>query len=76
MSDTLTTDLAEAGGWSTVAGTLFLSAMELMEQLSVNDVLHGILLLGSIVFLYYKIANSRLDAKIKKRQLDEESSNK
>jgi hypothetical protein len=75
-SDVLDSDLAQAGGWSTVAGSVFLWVMELLGNMSVNDVLQGILLVGSIVFLYYKMLNARLDSKIKKKQLNDDSSKK
>jgi hypothetical protein len=72
MQGLLETDIAQAGGWTTVAGSLFLFIMEQLADLTVNDFLQGLMLVGSIIFLFYKIKNSRLDAKLKKKQLDKE----
>jgi hypothetical protein len=74
--DLLDSDLAQAGGWTTVAGSVFLSIMEWIGHLTVNDALQGILLVGSVIFLYYKILNARLDSKIKKKQLKDDSPKK
>jgi hypothetical protein len=74
--DLLDSDLAQAGGWTTVAGSVVLSIMEWIGHLTVNDVLQGILLVGSVIFLYYKILNARLDSKIKKKQLKDDSPKK
>jgi len=69
MDQYLDSDIAQAGGWTTVVGSLFLTIMEWFGEMTVNDFLQGILLVGSIVFLWYKILNSRLDAKLKRKQL-------
>jgi hypothetical protein len=68
-SEVLDSDLAQAGGWSTVVGSVFLTIMEWLGELTVNDILQGILLIGSIIFLWYKIVNARLDARIKRKEL-------
>jgi hypothetical protein len=75
-SDILDSDLAQAGGWTTVVGTVLLNIMEWIGHLTVNDVLQGMLLVGSVIFLYYKILNARLDSKIKKKQLNDDSPKK
>jgi len=69
MDQFLDSNAAQAGGWTTVVGSLFLTVMEWMGEMTVNDFLQGILLVGSIIFLFYKIANARLDAKLKRREL-------
>ena len=69
MDQYLDSDIAQAGGWTTVVGSLFLTIMEWFGEMTVNDFLQGILLVGSIIFLWYKILNSRLDAKLKRKQL-------
>lgn len=74
--DVLNSDLAQAGGWSTVFGSLILSVGEWLGEFTVNGFLQGIMLVGSIVFLYYKIMNARLDSKIKKRDLDDKPKEK
>jgi len=69
MDQYLDSDIAQAGGWTTVVGSLFLTIMEWFGEMTVNDFLQGILLVGSIIFLWYKILNSKLDAKLKRKQL-------
>lgn len=76
MDGYLETDIAQAGGWTTVGGSLFLFIMEQLADLTVNDFLQGLMLLGSIVFLFYKIKNARLDAKLKKKELNKDKNNK
>ena len=76
MDQYLDSDIAQAGGWTTVVGSLFLTIMEWFGEMTVNDFLQGILLVGSIVFLWYKILNSRLDAKLKKKQLKDSEDDK
>ena len=71
MEQFLDSNAAQAGGWTTVASSIFLTVLEWMGEMTVNDVLQGILLVGSIVFLWYKILNSRLDAKLKRQELKE-----
>jgi hypothetical protein len=72
MQEDFNMDIAQAGGWTTVASSFFLSVMELLGDVTVNDFLQGILLVGSIVFLYFKIKNSIMDLKLKKKELAED----
>lgn len=65
-------DLAQAGGWSAVVSSIMMSMMEWAVGLTVNDVLQGFMYAGSALFLYYKIVNSRLDAKMKRNALKED----
>jgi len=70
MNEVLNSDIAQAGGWTTVYLSIGLTVLEWLGETTVNDILQGVLLLGSIVFLWFKIKNSRLDAKIKQRELN------
>jgi hypothetical protein len=71
-NEVLDNDLAQAGGWTTVVGTFFLWVLEWLAELTVNDFLQGVMLIGSIIFLWYKIVNARLDAKLKRKVLKDE----
>ena len=73
MQEFVDNDLAQAGGWTTVGGSIFLTVMDWLGTMTVNDFLQGVMLVGSIIFLAYKILNSRLDAKIKRKQLESEN---
>lgn len=77
-SDALSSDLAQAGGWTTVAGSAILAIMEWFSSVTVNDFLQAVMLVGSLIFLYYKIQSQRLnvqsqklDMKIKQKRLEE-----
>ena len=45
----------EAGGWTTVVTTLSVTLMEWFGEMTVNNFLQALMLIGSIIFLYYKI---------------------
>ena len=69
MSEFLNSEVAQTGGWLTVSASIGLTFVEWLRLIPVNDILQGVMLVGSIVFLYYKIKNARLDAKIKKQKI-------
>ena len=69
MQEVLDSDIAQAGGYVTLAGSVTLALMEWIAHMSINDVLQGVMAVGGIIFLYYKIANARLDKKLKKEEL-------
>jgi hypothetical protein len=74
MDHILDNDAAQAGGWLTVGGSILMTVVEFFG-VSINDVLQGIVSVGGIVFLWYKIKNARLDSKLKKRKLEETPDN-
>jgi hypothetical protein len=69
MDNVLDSDLAQAGGYLTWVSTITMALLEWVGSLEINDVLQGLTALGSLLFLYYKIQNLRLDKKIKEKEL-------
>ena len=69
MDNVLDSDLAQAGGYLTWVSTITMTLLEWVGTLEINDVLQGLTALGSLLFLYYKIQNLRLDKKIKEKEL-------
>lgn len=69
MTTILDSDLAQAGGYTTVGISLFINILDWMTKLEVTDALQWISAALASVFLIYKIYNAHLDAKIKRRQL-------
>jgi hypothetical protein len=69
MDNVLDSDLAQAGGYLTWVSTIAMTLLEWVGTLEINDVLQALTALGSLLFLYYKIQNLRLDKKIKEREL-------
>lgn len=72
MDNVLDSDLAQAGGYLTWVSTIAMTLLEWAGSLEINDVLQGLTALGSLLFLYYKIQNLRLDKKIKEKELKDE----
>ena len=66
MISVLDSDIAQAGGWTTVSLSLFLTVSEWIGHFEINDILQGVASVGALVFLWYKIKMIRLDIKIKK----------
>ena len=82
-SDALSSDLAQAGGWTTVAGSAVMAIVEWFSTITINDFLQGIMLVGSLIFLYYKIQsqklnvqNQKMDMEIKRKTFEESSKDK
>ena len=67
MNQFLDSDIAQAGGWTTVALSIMLSFVDWICELPVNDILQSVASFGAIIFLWYKIRMIRLEYKIKKR---------
>jgi hypothetical protein len=72
MDNVLDSDLAQAGGYLTWVSTITMTLLEWVGTLEINDVLQALTALGSLLFLYYKIQNLRLDKKIKEKELKDE----
>ena len=72
MDNVLDSDLAQAGGYLTWVSTIAMTLLEWVGTLEINDVLQALTALGSLLFLYYKIQNLRLDKKIKEKELKDE----
>ena len=68
MQNLLDNEIAQTGGWFTVALSLSLSLIDWICQFPVNDILQSVASFGAIVFLWYKIRMIRLELKIKKRE--------
>lgn len=68
MQNLLDNDIAQAGGWATVALSISLSFIDWLCQFPVNDLLQSVASFGAIVFLWYKIKMIRLEIKIKKKE--------
>ena len=69
MDNVLDSDLAQAGGYLTWVSTIAMAILEWVGTLEINDVLQALTAFGSLLFLYYKIQNLRLDKKIKEKEL-------
>ena len=69
MDNVLDSDLAQAGGYLTWVSTIAMAILEWVGTLEINDVLQAFTAFGSLLFLYYKIQNLRLDKKIKEKEL-------
>lgn len=76
MDNVLESDVAQAGGYLTWISTITMAVLEWVGTLEVNDVLQGFTALGSLIFLYYKIQNLRLDKKLKEKDLKDDAGNK
>lgn len=64
-------ETVEVGGSVTIIAAFATCIIELLSQYTFNDYAQGVLTLGGIVFLFYKIKNAKLDAKLKQRILKE-----
>ena len=69
MDSVLDSDLAQAGGYLTWVSTIAMTLLEWVGTLEINDVLQALTAFGSLLFLYYKVQNLRLDKKIKEKEL-------
>lgn len=69
----LQSELADAMGFTTMVSSIGLAIGDWLDITNVNDWLQFFVTLGGIVWLWFKIKNSRLDAKIKKKILDKDA---
>lgn len=68
----MSVEIQDAGGVGTLTmGALFWS-IEKLTLADVNDYLITFTTVGGLVWMIYKIINSRLDAKIKRKQLEKD----
>lgn len=70
MERVLNNPIVDSIGLATLISTAAIGIGEHFAHLNFNDVIQGIIGTGGIVFLFYKIKNSRMDYKIKKREYD------
>jgi len=71
MQEFLDSDLAQAGGWTSIGGYISFTIMEWITHMSFDGTMKVVMGIGGLIFLGYKIANARLDRKIKKKQLED-----
>ena len=76
MERILDSDAAQAGGIFSAIGAFVMYVLEVLSDMSFNDYAQGILTVGGIVYLFYRIKNSRLDAKLKQRDLNNKEDEK
>ena len=57
------------GGTLTITAAFLSSIIEWLSGYSFNDYVQGVLTIGGVVFLFYKIKMARIDIKIKEREL-------
>ena len=69
MDRLLDNDLAQAGGIASTTMSFSMYVLELFSDMTFNDYAQAILTVGGVIYLFYRIKNSRLDAKIKEKQL-------
>ena len=55
MQEALDSDLAQAGGYATLASSAMMAILEWVAHMSINDVLQGVMAIGGLIFLFYKI---------------------
>jgi len=64
---------ATAGGVATISLTGFIQVYEWITMENINDFLEFGLAVGGAIFLCYKIAGQRLDNKLKRKKLKDET---
>ena len=57
-------------GFITVISSVTMSSVEMLSAMNINDTIQSLIGIGGLVFLFFKIKNSRIDYKIKKRDFD------
>ena len=72
----LDSDLAQAGGIASTTISFSMYVTELFSDMTFNDYAQAILTVGGMIYLFYRIKNSRLDAKIKEKQLKDKIKDK
>jgi len=76
MERLLDSDLAQAGGIASTTISFSMYVTELFSDMTFNDYAQAILTVGGMIYLFYRIKNSRLDAKIKEKQLKDKIKDK
>lgn len=72
MAENIDTSGFDLGAYALIGYSLFSWFFELFSAHDVNDFLQILLGAGGLVFLFFKIKNSYLDAKIKKKELSKD----
>lgn len=72
MHDILDSEIAQTGGYLTVLGGFGLWIIDELGKYEINDYFQSAMALGGAIFLFYKIANIRIDYKLKKQMLKED----
>ena len=72
ITQVLNSDVATAGGILNLVGFGFLKLRELMTLDNFNNLLEFGMVVGGLVFLFYKIQGQRLDNKKKRKDLKDE----
>lgn len=65
-------ELAEVGGLFSALSGFGMCLIELVSTYTFNQYIQGLLTVGGVVYLFYKIKNARLDAKLKSKVLQDE----
>lgn len=65
-------EVAEVGGIFSALSGFGMCIIELVSTYSFNEYIQGLLTVGGVVYLFYKIKNARLDAKLKSKVLQDE----
>lgn len=71
MERLINNPIVDSLGLATIISTALIGIGEHFGSLNFNDIVQGFIGVGGIIFLFYKIKNSRLDYKKKKREFDE-----
>lgn len=72
MSEFLDSNVAQTGGYLTVLSSFSLWIVEELSQYEIHDFFQGAMAFGGAIFLFYKIANIRIDYKLKKKLLKDD----
>jgi hypothetical protein len=70
MNRLIDNPILDSLGFATVISTALIGIGEHFAHLNFNDVVQAVIGVGGIIFLFYKIKNSRIDYKVKKRDYD------
>lgn len=76
MERLINNPIVDSLGLATIISTALIGIGEHFGSLNFNDIVQGFIGVGGVIFLFYKIKNSRLDYKKKKREFDEYTKNK
>lgn len=70
MERLINNPIVDSLGLATIISTALIGIGEHFGSLNFNDIVQGFIGVGGVIFLFYKIKNSRLDYKVKKRDYD------
>lgn len=65
-------EVAEVGGIFSALSGFGMCVIELVSTYTFNEYIQGLLTIGGVVYLFYKISNARLDVKLKKKVLEDD----